>query len=311
MQSAVFEAIEQRHTELFGHAPMRLDHSLHRSPLFSLEALAELIERYPRKDYSLVHMGEQGSARKTWREGEIGRLSGDRVIEWIANGRMWLNLRNVATNDVRFKILLQQIFGEMTASLPDFKPFNEGLGILISSPKAQVYYHCDLPGQSLWQIAGRKRVYLYPNTAPFLTQPQIEGIALFGLETEMRYEPWFDEHATVFELEPGQMLHWPLNAPHRVENHDCLNISMTIEYWTDEIRRAHMVNVANGILRQRFGVTAPGRSTRGLSFAAKATLQRALKHSSWVKREKAQRRPVDFSLDSQNVGRIIDLGQQA
>ena len=140
-------------------------------------------------------------------------MKGHQVIEWIANGRMWLNLRNVKKVDARYQTLIRDIFGELTSNMPGFSAFNEGLGILISSPKAQVYFHCDLPGQSLWQIVGRKRVYLYPNTAPFLTHEQIEGIALFGLETDMRYEPWFDDYATIFELEPGQMLHCPSMRP--------------------------------------------------------------------------------------------------
>ena len=310
MSQSVFTSFEPRHVDLFNNAPIRLEHSLHRSPLFSMDALAELIERYPREHYSLVHMGEQGSPRKTWREGDIGGLRGKEVIDWIANGRMWLNLRNVKMVDRRYQELLDAIFGEMSQRIPGFSSFNQGLGILISSPKAQVYYHCDLPGQSLWQIAGRKRVFLYPNTKPFLTPEQLEGIALFSLETDMRYEPWYDEHAVAYDLEPGQMLHWPLNAPHRVENYDCLNVSMTIEYWTDEIRRAHMVNVANGIMRQRFGLTPKSRAIQGPSFTAKAILQKALKNSAWIKREKAARRPVDFRLDKERRGQIIDLATQ-
>ena len=43
------------------------------------------------------------------------------------------------------------------------------------------------------------------------------------------------------------MMHWPLYSPHRVENLDCVNISMTTEYWTEDIRRRQMVNLANGI----------------------------------------------------------------
>ena len=93
------------------------------------------------------------------------------------------------------------------------------------------------PGQSLWQIRGTKRVYLYPPVAPFLTPEQIERIILSGVEVDMDYAPWYDEHAAVFDLKPGEMLHWPLNSPHRVDNHDCLNVSLTTEYWTDPIRR--------------------------------------------------------------------------
>ncbi len=308
IENSIFNSFAPKHSELFGKVPLRLEHSLAQSQLFSMEALAELIERYPREHYSLVHMGEMGSARKTWREGDIGGLSGKQVIEWIANGRMWLNLRNVKTVDSRYQSLLEQIFAEMGVHLPDFQSFNQGLGILISSPNAQVYYHADLPGQSLWQIMGRKRVYVYPNTAPFITGQQLESIALFNLETDMRYESWYDEHATVYDLNPGEMLHWPLNAPHRVENYDCLNVSMTIEYWTDEIRRSHMVNVANGLLRHKLGQTPKSRSLQGPAFLGKAVLQKLLKNSKWLKKERKARRPIDFTLDKSKPGQIVNLG---
>ncbi len=306
-QASVFKSFEVKHSEAFGSVPLKLEHSLNQSPLFSMDMLAELIDRYPREHYNLVYMGEKGSHRKTWREGDLGGLSGKQVINWIENGRMWLNLRNVKIVDNRFQSLLDKIFQEMGASIPHFSSFNQGLGILISSPNAQVYYHADLPGQSLWQIMGKKRVFVYPNTAPFITEQQLEGIALFNLETDMRYEAWYDEHARTFDLEAGQMLHWPLNAPHRVENFDCLNVSMTIEYWSDEIRRAHMVNVANGFLRHKLGITPKSRALNGASFAGKAVLQKLLKNSKWLKKERAARRPVDFRLDSMNLGQIVDL----
>ena len=89
--------------QLWGHVPMRLHHSLHTSPLFSREALAELIETYPRSHYALVNMGGQKDKR-LWREGEIGNLKGVDVIEAIKNGRMWLNLRDVSALDQRYKL---------------------------------------------------------------------------------------------------------------------------------------------------------------------------------------------------------------
>ena len=165
-EQPIFTSFEAKHADLFNNAPIRLEHSLHGSPLFSMDALAELIERYPRKHYSLVHMGEQGSARKTWREGDIGGLGGRQVIDWIANGRMWLNLRDVKFIDARYSALLDGIFDELSSRIPGFSAFNTGLGILISSPNAQVYYHCDLPGQSLWQIAGSQARLRLPQHAP-------------------------------------------------------------------------------------------------------------------------------------------------
>ena len=286
--------------------PQNLAHTLHQSPLFQMDALASLIDGYPPEHYSLVYMGEQGQ-RRFWREGETGGMKGAEVIDAISKGRMWLNLRNVKTVDRRFNGLVEQIFAEISRKVPGFKSYNHGCGILISSPKAQVYYHADLPGQALWQIHGKKRVFVYPSKAPFIRPEHLEGIALFGVEVDMPYDKSYDTSAEVFDIGPGEALHWPLNAPHRVENHDCLNVSMTLEYWNEDIRRLHMVNVANGILRHRMGLNPKSRAISGPGFLAKAVLQKSLKNSRWVKKENAARRPVDFRLDRARPGQILDL----
>ncbi|MGV7030606.1 cupin-like domain-containing protein [Methylobacterium symbioticum] len=307
-EAPIFTAWDQRDAQLWQTQPVRLAHRLHELPLFSRAGLAALIERYPSQHYNLVHMGPAGQ-RRFWREGEIGNLSGAEVLTAIEQGRIWINLRNVAKIDPAYRDLLKQIFVELQQRMPGFSTFNEGIGILISSPNAQVYYHADLPGQALWQIAGRKRLYLYPNTQPFLAPEHLEGIALFGHEMDVPYEPWYDEYAKVVELQPGQMMHWPLNAPHRIENLDCLNVSMTMEYWTDDIRRRHIVNVANGILREGFGIAPRSRATAGPAFLAKKVMQKALRNRDWSPKDKPKRGrpPVDFRLDPARLGQIVDL----
>jgi len=302
----IFTDWNEQHSKLWGNVPVRLSHNLHRSPLFSMDGLAHLIEQYPREHYSLVQMGAPGQ-RKLWREGEIGGLSGAEVIEAIAQGRMWLNLRRVAEVDSRYGELITRIFGELQERLPGFEASHETIGILISSPNAQVYYHCDLPGQALWQIHGSKRVFIYPPTRPFLAPEHLEDIALYQVEVNMPYEPWYDAHAQCFEFNPGEMLSWPLNAPHRIENRDCLNVSMTMEYWTDESRRAQVVNMANGILRHRFGHPARSRATRGVGFLAKRVAQKLLRDQATFRRQREAMRPITFRLDQQNLGEIVDL----
>jgi len=174
-----------------------------------------------------------------------------------------------------------------------------------------VYYHADLPGQGLVQIAGRKRVYVYPNTAPFIRPEHLEDIALFDVEVDLPYKDWYDDHAKVLDIGPGQMLGWPMNAPHRVENLDTFSVSMTISYSNDEIRRAEIVNLANGMLRHRFGYKPKTRSLRGPAFFAKAVMQKLLRNGKWVKRERSVRRQVDFHLDRAQPGKIIDLPKAA
>ena len=311
MSNPIFTNWTQDLTDKWAKAPLKATHRLHEHPLFSLDALAGLIDRYPREHYALVQMGPQGSPRRSWREGDIGGVKGAAVIDAIRKGRMWLNLRNVGAVDARYRELLDQAFEEVARNVPGYETYARTNGILISSPNAQVYYHADLPGQSLWQLHGRKRVFVYPNTPPFLTEEQLENIALFEVEIDMRYEPEYDRHAQVFEIGGGEMLHWPLNAPHRVENLDCLNVSMTTEYWTQAIRRSQMINMANGILRYKAGLKPKSRATDGLGFWAKAVLQAGVKRAGLLKKERKARRPIEFKLDPGRPGAIIGFRQAA
>ncbi|HJZ20651.1 MAG TPA: hypothetical protein VJ226_06815 [Bradyrhizobium sp.] len=307
----IFRQWDDTHSELWAHQPIRLEHQMHTSPAFAVDELARLIEAYPREHYSLVQTGARGASR-VWREGDIGNLSGRQVIEAISRGGLWLNMRDVGAVDGRYRELVDRMFEEIVAKVPGFKtPRGHQESILISSPDAQVYYHADLPGQSLVQISGRKRVWVYPNSAPFITAEHLEDIALFNVEVDLPYKDWYDDHARVLDIGPGQMLGWQMNAPHRVENLDSFSVSMTISYTNDEIRRAEIVNLANGLLRHRFGYRPRSRNLRGPSYFAKAVMQKLLRDSGWVKRQRSARRPIDFRLDAAQPGKIVDLRQAA
>jgi hypothetical protein len=306
MTETIFTDWTDETTRRWATTPLCLAHNLHTHPLFSRDALADLIDSYPRKHYALVQVGTPGQ-RRLWREGEIGDVKGRQVIESIAKGRMWLNLRNTAMVDRRYREILDRLFDEIASHVPGFRAFSTTMGILISSPKAEVYYHMDMPGQSLWQMHGKKRVYVYPAEPPFRRDEDLEKIALTQVEVDVPYESWYDEHASVFEIEGGQMLHWPLNAPHRVENLDCLNVSMTTEYWTEPIRRSQMINLANGILRHKIGVAPRSRTISGPSFWAKAVLQAGVKRAGLLAQERRALRPVEFKLDTERTGEILDI----
>jgi hypothetical protein len=296
-----------QHASLFGKHTLALHHRLNETGLFTKSALAELIDRYPATSYNLHTMGIDPT-NPDWRRGMIGDLPGSDVIRAIENGRMWLNLRNAQNVDERYKRVLSDIFAEFEDRVPGLKTFKQDLGILISSPSAQVFYHADVPGQSLWQLAGRKRIYIYPNSAPFLKPEGIEGIVIGETQEEVHYEPWFDDYAEVHDLEPGQMLHWALNGPHRVINEDCLNISVTTEHFTPSIRKAYAVNYANGVMRRYFGMKPGSQSTEGLSVYPKAALALIWKQLNLSKSRKFV--PVlNFRPDPNAPLGIVDMPQ--
>lgn len=289
--------LDSRAARLWGKLPVKVSHTLHESTLFSDDALAQLIDRVPRKNYDLLTMAPQGSEHLAgWREGHNPGLPGHVALQLVKEGRMWLNLRRIQEVSPDHSELLESLFDEIAAKVPGFSPYKLNLTVLISSPTAQVYYHADVPGQSLWQVRGRKRVYVYPNHAPFLPEDQIEGVVMGYTEAEIDYEPWFDDHARVEELGPGDMMHWPLNCPHRVENLGGLSVSVTTEHWTNQIRNTYAARYANGVLRSRLGMQPPPPVTRGLSFWPRAALAAAVKASGVLKPFRHDKR-IEWELD--------------
>jgi hypothetical protein len=304
IEAKIFADWRPEHGQLWSKVPLKLKHRLHAHPLFQDDALARLIETYPREHYQLMQPAQTPGGCS--RDGELAGISGEEAIAAIAKGRMWINMRNVAEVDTRYDALMRQIFAEIEDNVPGFTTLSQTIGILVSSPKSQTHYHADLPGQSLFQIRGRKRLYLYQPVEPFISRRQIERITISRKEF-ITYEPWYDDHAQKIDLEPGDMMHWPLNAPHRVDNADCLNVSMTMEFFTPEIRRKHIVNRANGILRI-LDMEPKSAATSGASYYVKAVLQRALRGTPIVKRqdEMVVRRPT-FRLDPARPDGIADL----
>ena len=293
---------------LYGRHTLQLQHRLNETGLFSEQALAELIDRYPEALYNLSTMGSD-PANPVWREGHLSGLPGTEVIEALKNGRIWLNLRQVQDVDVRYARLLESMFAEFEDKVPGLRTFKQNLGILISSPKAQVFYHADIPGQSLWQLAGRKRIYLYPNTEPFLSMRSMESMILGETEEDIPYEPWFDEYAEIYDLKPGQMLHWALNGPHRVVNEDCMNISVTTEHFTDAIRRSYAVHYANGVMR-RFGMNPTTHSIHGPAVYPKMALALAWKKLNLAKSRQLVRM-LDFRPDPNAPLGFVDMPAMA
>ncbi|HYS49797.1 MAG TPA: hypothetical protein VEM36_13590 [Xanthobacteraceae bacterium] len=304
----IFTKWDETTTALWGRQPVCIEHRLHESPLFSRPALAALIESYPREHYNIFSMSAQTENKFYWRQGDFNGHSGEEVLNTIANGRLWLNLRKANAVDRRYGELLDAILAELGERIPGFSSQRHECGILVSSPKAQVYYHVDLGGQLLFQIMGNKRLYFYAPDKPFITGEDLERTSISSAGVDIPYRPWFDEYARVYEdFVPGQMVHWPLFAPHRVENYDCLNVSMTMEFTTPMMMRTQVINLANGALRARFGYEPRSRAISGPAFWAKTAMWAALRKSSWLKQARAHHTKIEFRFDRTAPGGLADV----
>jgi len=202
-------------------------------------------------------MGEDPVAWTTWRKGSPGNLSGSRLLEAAQAGRIWLNLRQADRHIEAYAKLGREIFAEKAANSPGLVTFKHDIGVLISSAKAQVFYHLDVPLVSLWQIRGEKRVFVYPVAEPYVGQEALEKIVLQETAEQFAFDRGWDAGAQVVDLVPGRMVTWPQNAPHRIENGPMLNVSLSIEFMTPQALMRANVIYANGVLRRRLGARPP------------------------------------------------------
>jgi len=162
------------------------------------------------------------------------------------------------------------------------RTFKRDLGMLISSANAQVFYHLDVPLVSLWQLRGRKKVWVYPVADPYIGDPQLERIVLKETAEQFAYDPSWDAGATAFDMEPGVMVTWPQNAPHRIENGPMLNVSLSIEFMTPPAVMRANVLYANGVLRKT-GLRPRLQAAPHPSALAKIALARGVKASGMSK----------------------------
>lgn len=287
----------------WGTSPIRLSHHLADTGLFTDESLADIIDRYPVESYSLISMGAFGRERR-WRLGRIENMSGREIVETIRENQLWLNLRSIDKADARFSQLFASFLKELGENVPGLAPYPGKMGVLISGPNTKVDYHADLPGQSLWQIRGEKTVYVYPPTTPYISAEQLQDITYDGVE-KISYDAGYDAGAAVLPLKAGEMLHWQLNAPHRVENGPMMNVSVTTEYLTPEIKRLNQMNLANAILRRKLKVRTTARPLSGPVYLAKAALQAGYVKAGLRDKELKRTSRPSFSLSKDTTGRVV------
>lgn len=239
----------------FGHRPLLASHNLHQHELFSDAALVELLDRFPRQHLYALTMGEDPTDTDGNRLAIHDGVSGAELLQAVKNGRLWLNITRVDRADAGYRALIDELYAQLTAQAPGFSPIASQGTLLISSPHVLVYYHADGPASVLWHIRGRKRVWVYPALDErYMQREHLEDIFAGVRHEYLPYQTSYDEAAVVYDLEPGQWVIWPQNAPHRVTNLDSVNVSLSTEHFTRESRWRARVYTANRFFRTRLGL---------------------------------------------------------
>lgn len=290
----------------FGRRPLVATHNLHQMELFSDAALIDLLDHFPRQNLYALTMGNDPTRTENQLALHDG-VSGAELLRAVKNGRLWLNVTRVDRADRRYRALIDQLYAQLAAQVPGFSPdFSQGT-LLISSPHALVYYHADGPASVLWHIRGRKRIWVYPALDErFMKREFLEDIFAGVRHEYLPYENAYDRAAVVYDLEPGQWIAWPQNAPHRVINLDSVNVSLSTEHFTRQSRRRARVYVANRFFRTRLGLHDLSSREEGSVAAIKTAVHR-LARKAGLDRLQAKQHAPSMRVDPDAPGGVIVL----
>ena len=280
----------------FGNDVMLAQHDAAGSDLFLDDGLAHILDVYPREHLDIWTFGDEGEGVNTSLRGRAPKLSGADIVEAVKNGHIWLNMRRANFDVPELKPIADAIYDSLEDAT-ERKMRKRDMSVLISSPNVKVHYHLDIPLVALFQMRGKKRLWMYPKNEALAPSEFIEDIVHMSREEELPYRKAFDDAATVYELTPGMGLTWPQFMPHRVENANCLNVSLSCEYQTlGSFLQANAI-YTNKLLRNTTPLSPVVRNAVGPGVVAKAAFARAHKAINRTG-PRTSPTPITFELDT-------------
>lgn len=295
----------------YGHRPVRARHELPRLDLFSENSLLDLLESYPRERLQAFTMGTNPLSRKDWRPVDTSGSTGRDLFAALRRARLWFNVLQVDQVDRRYRDLIDKLYQDLCLQCPGFSPSRMGCTLIMSSPGALVYYHADAQPNLLWQIRGTKRVWVYPaGDEQLIKQDLMEDIFASFADEEVPYQSAFDAKADTFDMNPGDVLSWPQNSPHRVTNLNDVNISLSTVHQTEASDRRKLIYCANRLFRRKYRL--PLRSTKesGPVAYSKRFAYRTFRRAGLVETPPRRAYITDLRIDlgSPTAVRVIETG---
>lgn len=216
--------IQGRQRHPFGQAIQKMDHNVLNSGLFSDARLLQALDNHPE---NLMDIYAQGSSQACLR----GSTASAALLEAARLGALWIKLRMPADLDTSHGQLAAKMHQTFSKRMK-VKTSERSSSLVISSPQARMGYTVGTEDLALWHLRGRKRIYIYPNRAPYIRPRHIQGMALkLGTDT-IPYKREFESEVIAIDLEPGEVICWPHLSPYRIDNLDDLNVSMHSECMT-------------------------------------------------------------------------------
>jgi len=234
----------------FNTAPFYVRHRLGDHPLFTIDRLVQLARTLPK---SFCEWWDGGSGinydgTHTPMEG----LSAEETARRIEENKSYLVLKWVDA-DPEYRQLLDECMDQIAEHSEAICPgMHKRAGfIFLTAPRETVPFHMDHEHNFLLQIRGQKTVHQWdPNDRFVLTDREIEEHYAGGKHRYMEYRADFAPTAFTLPIRPGDGIHFPVCAPHTIQNDDNLSISFSITFRSRWTRRRELLYHANARLRR-------------------------------------------------------------
>lgn len=301
----IFKDWTDEHTQKFQKDILTVRHRLSETGLFTDDALAEMLDKHPSEKLDVCTMSHDNPLYPNrFRTGDFRGCDGKSLVEAAKAGMVWINARQAMNVHPEYKAVLDRMYGAI-AEITGQPTFNARGGILISSPVAQVPYHCDQTETILWHVRGKKRIYIYPTGQEFLPDEVYQDIVASSRMDDIPYAAEMDKSAQYFDLKPDEMISWKLNAPHRVDN-QAFCVSVTTEYSTKESALKNSAMYTDAVLRKKFGVKAKWHSASHSKRVVKSAAGRVLRKMNVIKPTDGDDM-VTFKLDPKAKNYMVDI----
>lgn len=294
----------EEHTQKFQKDMFIVKHNLNETGLFTDEALVDLLDRHPRSHLDVCTIADHEIFQGKFRTGDVRNVDGKTLIEAARAGSIWMNVREAMNMHPEYKIVLDKMYADL-ARCSGKRHFNARGSILITCPTAQTPYHCDPTETILWHVHGKKRMYLYPRTEEFLPDESYERVLYCDNEDYLPYDKKMEAGAKIFDLTDNDMITWPLNAPHRVENSSYC-VSVTAEYASPQSGFKNAVMYTHAVMRQKAGLNPSWKKSSYPAKVVKAMAGRVLRKAGVLSSLKIKDQ-VSFTVDKNSPGYIKDI----
>lgn len=207
-------------------------HRLVNNPLFEIDRLIELSKQLSGEPENLVFHEGPGRIDQRFDEVPVCSRSVDQLIRAIETEGAWILLKHANKLPGYREILDEMMHDIQVLSKRDLSRSmkTKKAIVFMNSPHRTTSYHIDHQSSLLLQIKGRKTISIFdPTDRDVLPESELEKFWT-GDDNAAIFKPQFQDRATVIELQPGQGVHIPLNAPHWVQNGPEVSVSLNVNF---------------------------------------------------------------------------------